>query len=148
MKQFIAQFTKQKLFDAALVRRIGNDFFLVQPELALVLKKIKLPPLQVGLYLGREAEKTAKPSLDLLQMLAKSDAKKAWLNEKGAWMFICKRPALAASIMGNEAKEGELVLVMTERDECIGYGIFDGKNIKNYYDIGDFLRRERSARRT
>jgi ribosome biogenesis protein Nip4 len=147
VKKFIEQFTKQKLFDAALVRRIGNDFFLVQPEFALVLKKIKLPPLYIGLYLGREAEKTAKPSLDLLQMLAKSDAKKAWLNEKGAWMFICKRPALAASIVKNEASTGELVLVMTERDECIGYGIFDGKGIKNYYDIGDFLRRERRAKR-
>jgi ribosome biogenesis protein Nip4 len=148
MKKFIEQFTKQKLFDEALVRRIGNDFFLVQPELAQILKKIRLPPLQVGLYLGREEAKTAKPSLDLLQMLAKTDAKKVWLNEKGSWMFICKRPALAPSIVKNEAKEGELVLVMTERDECIGYGIFDGKGVKNYYDIGDFLRRERRAKRT
>ncbi len=147
MKQFIAQFTKQKLFDEALVRRIGNDFFLMPPELSSAMKKIKLPPLHAGLYLGREEEKTAKPSLDLLQMLSKTNAKKAWLNEKGAWMFICRRPALAESIVKNEAREGEIVLVLTQRDECIGYGIFDGKSIKNYYDIGDFLRRERKAKR-
>lgn len=145
MKQFIAQFTSQKLFDEALVRRISNDFFLVSPELAFVMKKIKLPPLHAGLYLGREEEKTEKPSLDLLQMLAATDAKKVWLNEKGAWMFICKRPALEKSIVRNEAKPGEIVFVMNEHDECIGYGVFDGKNIKNYYDIGDFLRRERRA---
>ena len=80
-------------------------------------------------------------------MLAKTDAKKAWLNSKSAWLFVCKRPALAASITKNQAKAGELVLVMNEYDECIGYGLFDGKNIKNYFDIGDFLRRERGAKR-
>ncbi len=145
MKAFLDQFTKQKLFDEALVRRIGNDFFLISPGLASIMQKIRLPPLHAGLYLGRMQDNTAKPSLDLLRMLAKTDAKKAWLNEKGAWMFICRRPALAESIVKNQAKEGELVLVLTQRDECIGYGLFDGKTIKNYYDIGDFLRRERRA---
>jgi len=147
MKAFIEQFTKQRIFDEAKVRRIGNDFFLVFGELSSVLDRIKLPPLYAGTYLGRFQEKTAKPSLELLRMLAKTDAKKAWLNEKGAWMFVCRRPVLAESIARNDAKENEIVLVMTERDECIGYGLFDGKNIRNYYDIGDFLRRERRARR-
>lgn len=147
MREFIAQFTQQKLFDEATVRRISNDFFLVQPELAATLKKIKLPPLQTGLYLGRMNEKSAQPSLDLLQMLAKTDAKKVWLNDKGAWLFVCKRPALAASITKCEAEPSDLVLVMNAHDECIGYGVFDGRNVKNYYDIGDFLRRERRAKR-
>ncbi len=147
MIKFIEQFTRQRLFDEASVRRIGNDFFLVKPELASVMQKIRLPPLAAGLYLGRFQEKTSKPSLDLLQLLARTDAKKAWLNEKGTWMFVCKRPALSESIVKNEANPGELVLVLTQQDECIGYGLFDGKNIRNYYDIGDFLRRERSARR-
>ena len=147
MKQFISQFTRQKLFDEALVRRIGNDFFLIKPELASIMQKIRLPPLYAGLYLGRFQEKTAKPSLDLLRMLAKTDTKKAWLNEKGAWMFICRRPALAESIVKNQANEGEFVLVLKQHGECIGYGLFDGKNIRNYYDIGDFLRRERRAKR-
>ncbi len=147
MMKFIAQFTKQKLFDEALVRKVGNDLFLVQPELASILKKIRLPPLHTGLYLGRFQEKTSLPSLDLLNMLAKTDAKKVWLNEKGAWMFVCRRPALAQSIVKAEASPGEIVLVLTERDECIGYGVFDGKGVKNYYDIGDFLRRERRAKR-
>ena len=147
MKEFIAQFTKQNVIDEANVRRIGDDFYLVLPELAKTLITIRLPPLYAGMYLGRQSAKTAKPSLDLLQMLVKTDAKKAWVNDKGAWMFVCRRPAIAASIVKNEATQGELVLVLNEHDECLGYGVFDGKNIKNYYDIGDFLRRERSAKR-
>ena len=147
MKKFISQFTKQEVVREDRVRRIGNDYFLVEPKLANALKRIRLPPLHTGLYLGRFAEKTGKPSLDLLQMLSKTNAKKAWLNEQSAWLFICRRPALAGSITKNEAKTGELVLVMTQQNECIGYGLFDGKNIKNYYDIGDFLRRERRAKR-
>ena len=147
MKEFIAQFTAQKLFDESQVRRISNDFFLVQPELAAMLKKITLPPLHTGLYLGRMNEKSAQPSLDLLQMLAKTDAKKVWLNDKGAWLFVCKRPALAASITKAEVQPSDLVLVLNAHDECIGYGMFDGRNVKNYYDIGDFLRRERRAKR-
>ena len=147
MKKFIEQFTQEKIIDESKVRRIGNDFFLVQPELAVVLKKIQLPPLHAGLYLGRFLEKTAKPSIDLLQLLAKTNAKKVWLNPKGAWLFICKRPALAASVTKAEAQPNELVLVMNVHNECLGYGLYDGKGVKNYYDIGDFLRRERRARR-
>jgi len=147
MKEFIARFTQQKLFDDTRVRRIGDEYYLVSPELSHALKTIKLPPLVTGMYLGRQTATTAKPSLDLLQLLAKTDAKKVWLNEKGAWLFVCKRPALAASIVKAEAQPQDLVLVMNEHDECIGYGVFDGKTVKNYYDIGDFLRRERRAKR-
>ena len=147
MREFIAQFTKEKLFDDNDVRRIGDDFYLVSAELAKTLKKVRLPPLAAGLYLGRQNVKTAKPGLDLLQMLAKTDAKRVWLNDKGAWLFVCRRPALKESITRAGAKPGELVLVLTERDECIGYGLFDGKQVKNYYDIGDFLRRERTTKR-
>lgn len=147
MREFIARFTQHKLFDETQVRKIGDDYYLVSPELTQALKAIKLPPLVTGLYLGRQTAKTAKPSLDLLQMLAKTDAKKVWLNEKGAWLFVCKRPALAASIVKTDAQQGQLVLVLTGHDECIGYGLYDGKTVNNYYDIGDFLRRERRAKR-
>jgi ribosome biogenesis protein Nip4 len=147
MKPFIEQFTEQPLIDEAHTRRIGNDFFLVSPDVAKTLQRIRLPALYAGAYLGRMTEKTATPGLDLLQILAKTDAKKVWLNEKGAWLFVCKRPALAQSILKTDAKPNELVLVMNEHDECIGYGLFDGKNVKHYYDIGDFLRREKRAKR-
>lgn len=147
MKEFIGQFTRQKLFDEALVRRIGNDFFLVPPELAATVRQIRLPLLAAGLYLGRFPARTAKPSLDLLQMLARTDAKKVWLDAKAAWLFVCKRPALTEGITKADAKAGDLVLVLTQRNECIGYGLYDGKKVKNYYDIGDFLRRERGAKR-
>jgi ribosome biogenesis protein Nip4 len=147
MKKFISQFTQEQVVDEKSVRKIGDDYYLVPQEIAKTLSRVKLPPLYSGLYLGRFAQKSSKPSLDMLQMLAKTGAKKAWLNDTGAWMFICRRPALKASITKCEAKAGELVLVMNQHNECLGYGLFDGKNIKNYYDIGDFLRRERRAKR-
>lgn len=144
---FIAQFTQAPVIDFKRVRAIGNDFFLVKPDCAKTLDSIPLPPLYAGQYLGRFQDTIAKPSLDLLQFLAKTDAKKVWLKDKGAWMFVCRRPALAASIVKNEAQPHDVVLVLNQHDECIGYGAFDGKNIKNFYDIGDFLRRERHAKR-
>ncbi len=147
MKQFVSAFTTQHVFDEKNVRRIGNDYFLVSAELAEKVARVKLPPLSTGLYLGRMQEKITTPSLDLLQMLAKTNAKKAWLTDKGAWMFICKRPALAGSITKCEAASGELVLVLNAHNECLGYGTYDGKTIRNHYDIGDFLRRERRAKR-
>lgn len=147
LKAFIAQFTKENIVDFGRVRAIGNDFFLVKPEIAKVLASMTLPPLYAGQYLGRFQDKLARPSLDLLQLIAKTDAKKVVLNDKGAWMFVCRRPALAASIVKNDAQPHDVVLVLNQHEECIGYGAFDGKNVKNFYDIGDFLRRERHAKR-
>jgi ribosome biogenesis protein Nip4 len=147
VKKFIAQFTKQNVVDDAKVKQIGHDYFLLQPETAAALKSIRLPPLHAGLYLGNFREKTSKPSINLLKLLAKTDARKVWLNEKGAWLFVCKRPAFAASITKAEAQPNDLVLVLNEMGECIGYGLYDGTRVKNYYDIGDFLRRERKTKR-
>ena len=146
MKEFISQFTGKQLFDEKDVRKIGHDYFLVSAELA---KRIKttIQPQHIGLYLGKLTEKSARPSLELLQMLAKTEAKKATVNSKGAWLFICKRPALKESILKVDAQPNELVLVINERKECLGYGLFTGPEIKNYFDIGDFLRRERRAKR-
>ena len=148
MKQFISQFTKQQIVDEKNLRVLGHDHFIVAPELAAILKRIPLPPIHQGRYLGRFAEKTSQPSLDLLNMLAKTDAKKVWLNPHGAWMFICRRPALKKSIIKTTAQPGDMVLILNAYDECLGYGLYDGKDVKNYYDIGDFLRRERRAKRT
>jgi ribosome biogenesis protein Nip4 len=147
MKSFIARFTKQAVIDQKKVRRLGHDYFLLTPELAALLKRITLPAIHSGLYLGRFAGKTARPGLDLLNLLAKTDAPKIWLAPKGGWLFICKRPALRESIAKVQAEPGQLVLVLNTHDECLGYGLYDGKNVKNYYDIGDFLRRERRAKR-
>ena len=42
MKKFIAQFTTQEIVPDDKVRRISNDFFLVDAKLAETLKKIKV----------------------------------------------------------------------------------------------------------
>jgi ribosome biogenesis protein Nip4 len=146
MKELIKQFTKQEIIDGKVQQR-GNEFFVLPDAVSQVVRKAKLPWRYAGKYLGMQSQKSARPSLDLLQMLAGTDAKQAVLNGKGAWLFVCKRPALKASILHCNAKPGELVLVLNENNECLGYGLFTGNEIRNYYDIGDFLRRERRARR-
>lgn len=147
LKSFISQFTSRQLVDESMIKRIGDDYYVASKELASVLSRAKLQPVYVGRYLGRFAGKTSKPSLELLQLLARSDAKKVVVNEKGAWLFVCRRPVLKDSMVRCDAKPDETVVVLNEHGECLGYGLFDGKNVKNYYDIGDFLRRERRAGR-
>ena len=97
-----------------------------------------------GLFLG-EDKKGFKPSLALLEMIAKDSKRKAFLNEKGAWMFICGRDVFGESIEKSSVEEG-LVLVQNDKDENLGYGkIWKKKGelfIKNILDKGDYLRRE------
>ena len=143
MKTFIKTFGISKLFDEKKLRKISNTWFSVDEPLKTILKRIKLPPIAAGLCLGQFNAKL-KPSPDTLHVLAKTPTKKAWVNKKGEWMFICRKPVLAKSIVRNDAEKGDRVLVLNQYNECIGFGRFDGKKIKNEYDIGDFLRRERT----
>lgn len=143
MKKFLEQFGIKNLFDQTKLRVIGGITYSVNERVQRIIKQVKLPPLAAGMCLGKFNTKN-KPSIDLLHALSKTKAKKAFVNEKGEWMFICKRPVLKKNIVSNQAKKGEKVLVLNKHKECIGYGTFDGKKIKNEYDIGDFLRRERA----
>jgi ribosome biogenesis protein Nip4 len=145
MREFLRLFSIDKLFDESKLRRVGAAWYSVDEDLRAVLKKIRLPVLAAGLCLGQFDGKP-RPSPDTLHLLAKdSRTRKAVVNEKGEWMFICRRPVLAESIVKNDAAKGERVLVLNQYGECLGFGIFDGKKVSNEYDIGDFLRRERRA---
>jgi ribosome biogenesis protein Nip4 len=116
---------------------------LVDDTLRNLCKRIKKQAEYLGAFLGKKE----KPSLFLLQLLAKNANKKVWLNEKGAWLFICGRDVFAKSIVKAENAD-DFVLIMNEYDECLGFGqVVDlsAKKvaIKRMFDIGDFLRRER-----
>jgi ribosome biogenesis protein Nip4 len=70
------------------------------------------------------------------------------VNRETGWLFVCGRDVFEESTLKKEGEfeEGVLSLVMLE-GSCLGYGrveSFQGKRIlKNVFDIGDFLRRER-----
>jgi ribosome biogenesis protein Nip4 len=147
MIKFIKKFTDEPLIDLSRMIKIDNEFYLVDDKLKKIQKKINKPASFIGVYLGKKD----KPSLYLLSLLAKHAENKVWLDIKGAWLFICGRDIFGGSMTKKSGSfnKNDLVLVMNRYDECLGFGrvvnTFSVKKVvvKNEFDIGDFLRREK-----
>ncbi len=127
------------------VVKVGREFYLVENTKDFWDKfKGRLNVVWCGVYLGFEKDFFV-PSLWLLERLSEKVSKKVWVNSKGEWLFICKRNVLSESISKMENVENnDLCLVVNQHDECLGIGKRENKVIKNIFDIGDFLRRERN----
>jgi len=129
------------------VLKLNNKRFLLQPEqVELILQKDKL--VYAGKLLGRD-RKFFQPSSIILSELAKEEnTSKVHLGRDTAWLFVCGKDVFEENIQSvdGELLLGSYYLVMFE-DECLGYGQFIKSGniqvIKNLFDIGDFLRRER-----
>ena len=103
-------------------------------------------------YAGRLLGRTRKdfiPGAGLLQELGKIQGpRKVWVDENVGWLFVCGRDIFSQNILRSEGElnEGTSFLVMMGSD-CLGYGVVqkndEGIILKNLFDIGDFLRRER-----
>lgn len=150
MKEFIEKFTDREIIDFSKVLKVDNEFFLVTSELMQAQEKIKKKISYIGIYIGT----AEKPGLFLLQKLAGHAKRKVWVDEKGEWLFICKRDLFGSSISKSEGliEKGDWVMVMNRHDECLGYGKVaadlplddsDKIAVRRIFDIGDFLRRER-----
>jgi ribosome biogenesis protein Nip4 len=101
-----------------------------------------------GRLLGR-TRKNFIPGAGLLRELGKIQGpNKVWVDERVGWLFVCGRDIFSQSILRSEGElaEGTFFLVMMGCD-CLGYGVIQrsdgGIILKNLFDIGDFLRRER-----
>lgn len=143
---FLQDFGIKMDFDEKEIIRVNTKRFLVKEELQkFILDKDKLT--YIGKYLGK-TKKDFIPSFILLDEIAEKKVNKIYLDRKAAWLFVCGRDIFEKNIMKMEGKfeEGNFFLVMME-DYCLGYGkadLFEGKKIlKNLFDRGDFLRRER-----
>lgn len=111
--------------------------------------------LYAGLYLGKIKEGKLHPSTTLLSIIAKKAANKVILDNKASWLFICGRDIFRNRILRVEGskQKGNRTLILNNFGDCLGYGKIivnlDKKSkmdevvIKNIFDIGDFLRRER-----
>lgn len=93
-----------------------------------------------GLVLGHK-KNNFKPSLYLLELIAKDSSKKIVINSKAEWLFLCGRDVFKDSILKKNATE--FCLVQNEKDENLGFGLIKGNLVKNMLDRGDFLRREK-----
>jgi ribosome biogenesis protein Nip4 len=121
--------------------------FVVGPELvAKIVDRSRL--VYVGKLLGRTRGEFI-PSAGLLEELGKMQGpNKIWVDERVGWLFACGRDVFMESILKSEGNlvEGVCFLVMLGGD-CLGYGRIEKREekiiLKNIFDIGDFLRRER-----
>jgi ribosome biogenesis protein Nip4 len=126
---------------------INDRRFVVAPEVAKhIHDKGRL--VYAGGLLGRRKAEFV-PSATLLWELGRMlGVHKVWVDERVGWLFTCGRDIFVENIVRSEGDlvEGACFLVM-QGDSCLGYGRMDKSKsreiIKNLFDIGDFLRRER-----
>jgi len=144
LKGFLKKFGIGEDLDAI---KIKNDYYLVE-HVKEMMDKIPERPIYAGTYLGKKQNEYFQPSLYLLGWLNERTGQKIVVDDKAAWLFICRRDLFRGGIVGDIKKltKNAFVLVLNEKDECLGFGnVVMGKNIfiKNLFDVGDFLRREK-----
>jgi len=156
MWEFIEKFTDEELIREDDVFQLGEEWYLVPRALFALGKDLPRHPVFVGTFLGRKKNNYLVPGVALLEKLAASKkAKKVVVNDKSAWLFVCGKNVLHSSIVSTENSPavGDWALVLQGK-ECIGFGKIEtalsDKNgaITNVFDIGDFLRRERTTTRS
>lgn len=139
MKEFVKQFTKEKLDN---VIEIDNVYYETNPE----LEKLNLK-YQRGIPLGYVKKGKFKPSLYLLEKLSSMTKNKVFITEKAQWLFLCGRDVFMKNVTKDNSNNN-IFLVQNKYDENLGFALkgMSGKDtiIKNLQDRGDFLRREKS----
>jgi ribosome biogenesis protein Nip4 len=142
-QEFISKFTDKQLLPDSGIYSTNRSYFLLNQEVLNLPLRNSAKPEYIGTFLGRDTNKGFIPSFLLLEML-REHAKKIVINEKSAWLFLCGRNILKQNIIQQDnLKVLELVLVLNEREEVLGYGQVLKADIRNILDRGDFLRRER-----
>ena len=148
LKKFLEGVDSALTVDEERLLRINNRRFIVGDDLDdFIFRWDNL--VYAGKLLGKDRN-LFHPSPTLLQELASEEGplNRAHVNRETGWLFVCGRDVFEESILRKEGEfeEGTLSLVMLD-GSCLGYGRvepFQGKRIlKNVFDIGDFLRRER-----
>jgi ribosome biogenesis protein Nip4 len=99
-------------------------------------------PELIGNYLGKITKNKFIPSFYLLEWINNKTNQKIIINSRASWLFLCGRDVFNKSIISSNNK-GK-VIVLNENNEVLGYGIFNNDGVKNLFDRGDFLRREKS----
>ena len=152
IREFIEKFTKEEVIKDDDIYQLGTEWYRV-PDALIGFKNLPRTPVWVGQFLGRERNKYLVPGKALLDAIAPVATKRVMVSDKAAWLFVCGKDVLQQSIIrvdGNP-KSGEWVLVM-QGMACIGFGEVQGaladktSIVKNLFDLGDFLRRERPTK--
>ena len=143
MKGFLKKFGIKEEIPSSM---LSGKYFIMDP-VKEVVDSIKDKPSFAGIYLG-ESGTTFTPSVYLLNYIKDLTKKKMIIDEKSAWLFVCGRDIFEQSVISGQYMKGDFVLVLNEQKECLGYGkvVKDKIFVKSYFDIGNFLRRERKRK--
>jgi ribosome biogenesis protein Nip4 len=149
---FVKQFHAKLSLEENRVVKKGNKYFLLDEKLQ---KFIRNGFFYSGIYLGKVENGKFFPSVNLLKMIVKKAANKITVDKKTEWLFICGRDIFRQGIIrvNGSKKKGDYTLVLNVYGECLGFGQIKrsldeegiGVYVKNMFDIGDFLRRERQG---
>ena len=148
LEEFAKNFTDKDI----ICLQARNYFFIADEELKNAKGRINQEPFSVGLFLGEMKKNRFVPSAAILDAVSRLSDKKIFVNRKTAWLFLCGRDIFGRGIVKSNVKKG-VVLVQNEMDENLGYGeiiadlsLKDKVVVKNLFDRGDFLRRERKGK--
>jgi ribosome biogenesis protein Nip4 len=127
--------------------KINNKRFVINTSLLnSIYNRSRL--VYVGTFLGR-TKKDWEPSTILLEQVSKDEkTNKIWIDDDAAWLFVCGRDIFLERVVGSSPPifEGSYYLIMNNNG-CLGFVKveFDEDRLilRNKFDIGDFLRREK-----
>lgn len=146
-----------------ILRGETTKYFLIPKQLEDIFNEIpfKQGLFYSGLFIGELIRKVFFPSLAVLDFLSKNAEKKfVKVDYKRSVLFSCGRdiPSMGITAVSKDIRKNDLVLVLNENNEGIGYGRIMEQAIviqelkakpviKNINDIGDFIRREQGIKR-
>ena len=151
IEDFIEKLGSKISFNSENVVNKKGKLFLINNKLR---KDLQNNFFYAGLYLGENKQGKFFPSFNLLSILSEQKTNKVTIDKKAAWLFIYGKNIFREKILKVEGdeKKGVLTLVLNNTNDCLGFGeiIIDLSKkpkkseavIKNYLDLGDFLRRE------
>ncbi len=152
-QDFLKQFNCSDVFDSSDILFIKEQVFLVTAKQREIFSSAKKKPIFVGNCLGRKKGDLFLPSVWLLDVLSKHAQKKIVVDKKTEWLFICGRDIFSGIVeVQGSPQDEEYVLVFNKFKDCVGIACYAAnptkkKPIRHVYDVGDYLRRERTRKR-
>lgn len=125
-----------------------DDFIWIKKFLCKIPEDIEASSIGEAFFAGESYaiyDKKITPTLKFLELIKKSGAESMRLNDKASWLFICGRDILPQGIVGDSEKDSKKtrkILICNLRGEIIGVAQRSGKELNNYWHIGDYLKRE------
>ena len=142
----------QEALEKESLLQIQEQIFLITTRQREMYTCQNKKPFFAGNCLGRKKGDFFYPSVWLLDIISKYTSKKIIVDKKTEWLFVCGRDIFSGilDVQGNP-QEKDLVLVLNQFKECIGIAHYmtnptKKKPITHVYDIGDYLRRERTKK--